>query len=366
VARLRRARSLTAYWRDGDFVIENFMTKVAVSAAPVTVQVLALFDDWRARGTIAADLPEFSRASVTRAVRDLVDHSLLVSEGSPAARVDEEVAQTWQKWLPHGSFHFATKDAPFANPRQWKRMAREIKASGPQPSLVKTYPGRPTKALPPARTDADEFLRVLLARKTHREFSGDPVPLDSLATLLRYTWGSIGTFESPNFGTLFHKTSPSGGARHPAEVYVAALDVEGLTPGLYHYNHVDHTLEQLRTGNLRDEVLRNTLGQAHVGKAAAVCFMTAVFPRSSYKYHTARAYRVVTLDAGHVGQTFCLVATWLGLAPFTTAAVADTAIERALGIDGVNESVLYVAGVGMPKLPKRAKRPAGRARAATT
>jgi len=29
--------------------------------------------------------------------------------------------------------------------------------------------------------------------------------------------------------------------------------------------------------------------------------------------------------------------------------VADGAIERALGIDGANESVLYVAGVGMPK-----------------
>jgi SagB-type dehydrogenase family enzyme len=348
VARLRRARSLTAYWRDGDFVIENFVTRVAVSADPITVQILSLFDDWRPRASLANELPEFSRASVTRAVRQLVDHTLLVAERSAVARVDEEVSAAWQQWLPHGSFHFSTKDAPFANPRQWKRMARAIKASGPQPPLAKSYPDRPAKPLPPARTESDEFLRVLLARKTHREFSGESLPLASLATLLRYTWGSIGTFESPNFGTLFHKTSPSGGARHPAEVYVAALDVDGLTPGLYHYNHVDHTLEQLRSGQLRDEVLRNTLGQTHVGRACAVCFMTAVFPRSTYKYHTARAYRIVTLDTGHVGQTFCLVATWLGLAPFTTAAVADTAIERALGIDGVTESILYVAGVGMP------------------
>ena len=351
MARLRRARSLSAHWRDGDFVVENFVTKVTVSAAPIIVQILSLFDDWRPRGSLAAELTEFSRASVTRAVRELVEHTLLVEEGSAAARVDEEVATTWEKWLPHGSFHFATKDAPFANPRQWKRMANAIKADAPQPPLTKSYPNRPAKALPPARTESDEFLRVLLARKTHREFSGESLPLESLATLLRYTWGSIGMLESPNWGKLYHKTSPSGGARHPAEVYVAVLDVDGLTPGIYHYNHVDHTLEQLRRGtsaDLRDEVLRHTLGQEHVGNASAVCFMTAVFPRSSYKYHTARAYRVVTLDTGHVGQTFCLVATWLGLAPFTTAAVADTAIERALGIDGVTESVMYVAGVGMP------------------
>jgi hypothetical protein len=36
----------------------------------------------------------------------------------------------------------------------------------------------------------------------------------------------------------------------------------------------------------------------------------------------------------------------LGLAPFCTAALRDTLIERDLGIDGIRESVLYVAGVG--------------------
>ena len=62
-----------------------------------------------------------------------------------------------------------------------------------------------------------------------------------------------------------------------------------------------------------------------------------------WKYHHARAYQVVLLNAGHLCQTFCLVATWLGLAPFCTAALKDTLIEKDLGIDGIRESVLYVA-----------------------
>jgi len=74
--------------------------------------------------------------------------------------------------------------------------------------------------------------------------------------------------------------------------------------------------------------------------------MTAVFKRTMWKYGKARAYRVVLLDAGHLCQTFCLTATWLGLAPFCTAAFNDSAIERVLKIDGVEESMLYVAGVG--------------------
>jgi SagB-type dehydrogenase family enzyme len=80
-------------------------------------------------------------------------------------------------------------------------------------------------------------------------------------------------------------------------------------------------------------------------------FLTAVFPRARWKYRFPRAYRTVLIEAGHFCQTFCLVATSLGLAPFCTMALAESRIEKALGLDGVNEGVIYAAGVG--------KRPAG-------
>ena len=356
--RFRRARALQVHWQDGDLIIENFVSRVAVSAAPVTLTLLDALTDWRTAKDVASELREWSRASVKRAVGELVAHSLVLAEGTAAAALDEKVAATWKHWRPAASFHFSTKDAPFANPRQWSRMAPRFLAESPQPALVKTYPGRPAVALPALDAVPDsEFLRVLLARKTHREFSGQAMPLASLGALLRYTWGAVEMLHSPNFGPLLRKTSPSGGARHPAEVYVVALKVDGLKPGLYHYNHGDHVLERLRSGPMREVVLRQALGQQHVGNACAVCYMTACLPRSMYKYRAPRAYRTVSLETGHLAQTFCLVATWLGLAPFTTAALVDTDIERTLGIDGVEETILYVAGVGMPKAI-RAKSPA--------
>jgi len=82
-----------------------------------------------------------------------------------------------------------------------------------------------------------------------------------------------------------------------------------------------------------------------------------VFPRSQWKYEHSRAYRVVLAEAGHVCQTFCLTATWLGLAPFCTMALADSKIERALGMDGVTESVVYAMGAGVrPDRPALADR----------
>lgn len=346
--RLRRARAVLAYWRDGSLTFENYLTRQVISADPIAIHILGFFERWRDPAGLVRELPAFTPASLRRAVSTLTRHTLLLEEGSGQAAEDALLVRTWRGWLPQASFHFATKDTPFIPQTEWPAMARAFLSEASPPPAFNTRPGRPRKALPPAAPAESEFLRVLLDRRTHRDFSGAPVTLDAISTLLHYTWGQTGTVMSPTFGPLVRKTSPSGGARHPGEVYVAALDVKGLAPGIYHFNARDNVLELIRRGVTRRELLSFAVGQEHVAASSAVFLMTTYFPRSMWKYRSPRAYRVVTLDTGHLGQTFCLVATWLGLAPFTTAAMQDTAIERVLGIDGVRESMMYLAGVGVP------------------
>ena len=357
--RFRRARSLVAYWREGRLTFENYLTRTVISADLPAAEILGLLEDWRTPAQLASDLPDFSPASVRRALADLVRATLVVKEDSAAARRDADLARVWAHWLPQASYHFATKDTPFASQRTWPRTVAKLLAESPQPARYKVGAGKPTPLPPVPQTD-DAFERVLLARKTHREFSPGPIPLATIATLLHYTWGTMGELERPLYGKLLHKTSPSGGARHPGEVYMVAQNVGGLRRGVYHYNGRDHALERLPGGVRRDQLLDYAVGQTHVANAAAVFFMTAIFPRSMWKYRTPRAYRIVTLETGHLGQTFCLVATWLGLAPFTTAACRDTAIERALGVDGIEESLLYLVGVGLPAAPPARRRRASR------
>lgn len=93
-------------------------------------------------------------------------------------------------------------------------------------------------------------------------------------------------------------------------------------------------------------------GQWWFRGAAIVVFLTAVFQRTQWKYGYPRAYRAVLAEAGHLCQTFCLTATWLGLAPFCTMAFADTRIEKALKVDGISESVLYAMGAGARQAKK--------------
>jgi SagB-type dehydrogenase family enzyme len=359
--RLRRARAVVVHWRDGRPALENYLTRQFVSVDPVALSILTFFDEWRPIDDLIPAMPEFSEASVRRAVATLVRHSFLLRAGSQEAGRDAQLARTWTSWLPQAGFHFATKNTPFFGPDEWPAVAKAL-LKEPPPPFVKRYPARTRRQLPPPRPTQDAFTRALLARKTHREFSGEAVPLEAVSTLLYYTWGVTGQVMSPVFGPLPHKTSPSGGARHPGEVYLVALDVDGLAPGIYYYNGHRHHLHLLRRGRFRRQLLDYSVGQTHVAQAAAVFLMTAYFPRSMWKYKSPRAYRVVTLDAGHLAQTFCLAAAWLGLAPFTTAALRDTAIEAALDIDGIGESVLYLAGVGMPPGAVTATSPAAAAR----
>jgi SagB-type dehydrogenase family enzyme len=353
---LRRARCLFVYWRDSQLFFHNFARRLTVSGRPVTCEVLDFFDRWRTSQAAITHFGDYSQRSVRSALNQLVEHGLLILKDSPEAAQDSRIAKEWSAWLPQGSFHFSTKDAAYVDRSNWSfDRLKSVLPKTPQPKIFKTVKGA-KKTLPLARSFPDsEFIRVLMARKTHRRFSDRELKLETVSQLLFLVWGVTGYLYSRRFGKLLRKTSPSAGARHPGEVYLMALRVKGLRRGLYHYHPARHCLKIIGTNVTRSKAWLYCARQHFVRNAAALFLMTGVFRRTMWKYHLARAYRVVLLDAGHLGQTFCLVATWLGLAPFCTAALKDTLIEEDLGIDGIRESVLYVAGVGLPATSVRAK-----------
>lgn len=75
---------------------------------------------------------------------------------------------------------------------------------------------------------------------------------------------------------------------------------------------------------------------------------TAIFQRSKWKYHQ-RAYRYVYLDAGHIAQNVALAAVALGLGSCQVAALYDDEVDALLGVDGTEESVIYMTVVGRPR-----------------
>jgi SagB-type dehydrogenase family enzyme len=353
--RYRRAPFVISYWSAGDLVFENFLLRRRIVASPLTSVVLHFFDRWRSLAELFSALKEYTPASLRKAVHSLVQHSLLQTESQSPA-VGERELLAWREWNPAASFfHLATKDARFHpdSQKEYRELLR-LARSRPMPQPIKRYRKAQQVRLPAPKIDS-EFPRVLLSRRTWRQFSKRPVTLSVLANLLGLTWGVQGWIKIPPFGSVAVKTSPSGGALHPVEAYVLARHVDGLRAGMYHYNATDHRLELLRRGATARDITRYLANQWWYCGASFVVFMTAVFSRTQWKYDYARAYRAVLMEAGHLCQTFCLTATWLNLAPFCTMAFADSKIEKALRLDGISESVLYVAGAGMrPEKERRA------------
>src|SRR5205823_548081 len=146
--------------------------------------------------------------------------------------------------------------------------------------------------------------KVLHRRRTMRLFTRKKISLNDFSTLLLWTWGKTYNILDPHIGEYILKTSPSGGARHPIEVYPIVLRVEDVDSGIYHYSVRKHELEPIRRGNFEDTIVRLCGNQEWLRDASAVFFMTALLERSMWKYEQSHAYRVVLLDAGHLGQTF--------------------------------------------------------------
>jgi SagB-type dehydrogenase family enzyme len=347
----RRSPFLVSYWNNAELVFENYATGKGVAAAPIATEVLSFFSRWRSADALFGYLPQYSPWSLRAALKELARHSLLQRSDRKPKIIERSMA-AWKDWNPAaGFFHFTGRDLPFeADLVRMGRYMEGLTHEKGMPVPVKHYPRAAQLVLPPPRVEG-EFTQVLTARRTWRRFAAGKLALGDLATLLGLTWGVREWVTVPPLGRFAVKTSPSGGALHPIEAYVVARDVEGISPGIYHYDATRHRLELLRRGVTRDQMSDYVIGQRWFSEAAAFVFMTGVFTRTQWKYRYPRAYRVVLTEAGHLCQTFCLVATWLGLAPFCTMAMADSKIDRDLGIDGVREGVLYVAGVG--------KRPAG-------
>lgn len=347
-ARLRRAASIVCYWRSGKLIFENYQSRVLISADPIVASILDCFSQWRTLAQACSRLSEFTSRSVISTIRQLSRLGFLVQEGSPSAREDANLQKAWAPWLPAAAFlHFSSKNLQWIPDLRESRLMLQAQARRqPAPPAIKRYLQVRHLELPAPKIGG-AFPEVLLARRTWREFSNRPLELSELSTLLWLACGIQHWVKLPSpIGRVALKTSPSGGARHPLEAYLAVRRVSGLAAGLYHYSPDQHRLELLRKGCTPQQCSRYLAGQWWFGAAGAIMFMTAVFKRNQWKYPDAAAYRTVVLDAGHLCQTFCLTATWLGLAPFCTMAMKDSTVERDLGVDGIFESVLYAAGVG--------------------
>jgi SagB-type dehydrogenase family enzyme len=291
-------------------------------------------------------------------LRTLVSHGVLLpvanQSGSVTCNEGKHPLNLWNRWDAALEFYLSTRTGshtPYISVAELETELEQKASAQPQPSAFKDYWSHPFIALenpllPACAIAQPTLLDSLCNRRTSRTFSDQPLSSEQLSLLLYYTWGAT-VVQHNRMGDYFlKKTSPAGGSLQGTEVYAVLMNVQGFERGLYHYSVRRHGLELLSLEDPRAWISEACGGQAWIKDAAAVFVSTARVERMAWKYEFSRALRVALMDAGHLSQTFSLLATALGLGSFTTAALRDEMFENRLGLDYLEEPVFLVNGVG--------------------
>jgi putative peptide maturation dehydrogenase len=292
------------------------------------------------KGVIVTDLPDEDLVALRR--RDEV----LGSSGWNLYGAMHYLMTKWRDVDLRASPHLG--DFPIITEQM---IAEYIQLRGRPPDPFHTIENAAATVELPLTHPAGGVYDALHGRKTTRGYDrAQRLTIEELATTLHTVWGCHGT--APIIGDLFclKRTSPSGGCLHPVEVYPVVSGVAGIDSGIYHYSVRDHALELIERLSAEEAVEVATTfvcGQAYFGSAQVTLVMTARFPRNHWKYpKQQKAYPVILMDAAHLSQTLYLVAGDLGLGAFVTAAINALAIEERLGLDGITEGAVAVAGCG--------------------
>jgi len=212
-----------------------------------------------------------------------------------------------------------------------------------RPETYLNFPDAPVRIplTEPVLPDQPNLWEVMRDRRSKRNYLPEPLTLSELNTLL---WATQGI--TADMGAYQLRTSPSSGALYPLETYLMVHDVVGLTPGVYHLDVKNWTLEGLHfPDDLRAKTCRAALGQEAARHAAVAFVWTAVIERCRRKY-LERTYRYLWWDAGHNSQNLQLAATALGLGACTMGAWFDDLLNELCGIDGAEHTAALFATVG--------------------
>lgn len=285
-------------------------------------------------------------------VNALVAAGILITDGE--ARWLFEAGREWEHygWRDAFDFHFSG----FGH--KWDRTRRQeyvnallslyddVDAVGQQPAATYEREGAKISLAEHCAPISASLLDTLNTAIPINVFTEFGVSLGEIASLLAAAHGVEFT-RNLVLGEHFFKASPSGGARHPIEVYLVARDVGDLPQGAYHYEAKSNELTQIRGAEAAEELDATCFDKGGIKTSSAVFFFTYRYQRHAWKYRYSRTYRAVLLELGHSVQTTRLAAAGLGLHVYYNPAIHDSLVRELLSLgEDCDEGPVLSMGLG--------------------
>jgi len=215
--------------------------------------------------------------------------------------------------------------------------------AGPYVQAFRSYPDAARLALP--ASGRGEIERLAATRRSVRAFRPEPMPLDTVAALLRAGYGIAGVEPLEGGGSFLRRTVPSAGGTYPLELYALVALVAGVAPGIHHFDALGDALELIRPGAWQAEAAELFYTWPYVADAPVILCLAAHFSRTQKKYGP-RGYRYVLLEAGHAAQNICLAAAEHGLSSLCMGGFRDGRLNRLIGLTEPEQGVVYTIALG--------------------
>lgn len=289
-------------------------------------------------------------------LKRLLKNGLVIGSGKAhAVHRERDEAMREVYWHPlaatlHTFTRWQEADAVQAMQDTGTETAGELRQVLGAPPVEAMGRGDEKQRIPLPRTARTDFDHLLARRATCRNFDADrPLPHALFAQLIERVFSAQSHVRVSDDTVFLKKTSPSGGGLHPVEAYLIVQNVEGLAPGLYHYHATTHALEPLPFPELplHELAMQAVAQQDWFANAHVMVLMAPRYDRSFWKYRNhAKAYRAITLEAGHLSQTLYLSATEAGLGAYITCAINEVPLEQVFGLNPISEGALAICGFG--------------------
>ena len=169
------------------------------------------------------------------------------------------------------------------------------------------------------------------------------ISFDELSTILHYSAGI--NRHNKQATEITRRFYPSDGALYPLEIYLAIQRVDGIIPGIYHFNVKDNTLETLTIDSEYMENLLESLAYSWSRQMAVAIFTTITWNRTFVKYNN-RGYRAALLEAGHLNHNFAIIAAALNVGCCNSLGFYNQKINDILDIENEGEDSIYMTLLG--------------------
>ncbi len=174
------------------------------------------------------------------------------------------------------------------------------------------------------------LMRVLKERKSNRQFSSAPLPLQKLSNLL---WAAFGE-NRPGSGK---RTAPSAMNHQEISIYVA------LEKGLFLYDAGEHALQPLLAKDIRALSGR----QSYVGEAALNLIYVADYSKMERMGEEGRAFYAAA-DSGFIAQNVYLYCASEGLATVVRGSIDRELLAKVMQLNP-EQKITLAQSVGYPQ-----------------